>query len=97
MGNSHMMAQDTVESSSQVRVALEKIVEVVNTISSINQQISASAGEQTDVAKAIDENVIKINDLGRATVGDAEHTVEAIREVIALTDSLKEKLSRFQV
>lgn len=97
MGNSHMMAQDTVESSSQVRTALEKIVSVVNSISAINGQISISASEQTDVAKTIDENVVKINDLGRATVGDAEHTVDAIREVIQLTDSLKEKLERFQV
>ena len=97
MGNSHMMAQDTVESSAQVRVALEKIVEVVNTISSINGQISLSAGEQTQVAKAIDENVVKINDLGRATVSDAEHTVKAIREVMELTRSLQEKMERFQV
>jgi methyl-accepting chemotaxis protein len=97
MGNSHMMAQNTVESSSQVRIALEKIVQMVGTISQINGQISASAAEQTQVARTIDESVIKINDLGRDTVSDAQHTVAAIKEVIQLTSSLQEKMERFQV
>lgn len=97
MGNSHMMAQDTVESSSQVRVALDQIVEMVKNISDINGQISASAGEQTQVARTIDENVVKINELGKDTVSDAQHTVAAIKEVIKLTESLQEKMERFQV
>jgi methyl-accepting chemotaxis protein len=91
------MAQSTVESSSKVRTALDEIVTMIKSISDINGQISVSADEQTQVAKTIDENVIKINDLGRATVDDSEHTVKAIKEVIALTHSLQEKLERFQV
>ena len=97
MGNSHKMAQETVESSSKVGSALEVIVEMVDAISAINSQISSSADEQTQVARAIDSNVVKINELGRATVVDAEHTVKAIKEVTALTESLQEKLERFQV
>lgn len=97
MSNSHMMAQDTVESSSSVRNALDEIVKMVQSINSINSQISLSADEQTQVAKAIDENVVKINDLGKATVTGADHTVSAIKEVMALTASLQEKLERFQV
>ncbi len=97
MGKSHMMAQDTVKSSAKVRTALEEIVSMVGNISNINEQISVSADEQTQVARAIDENVIKINDLGKATVGDAEHTVEAIKEVMALTESLQRELEKFEV
>lgn len=97
MGKSHQMAQNTVESSSRVRTALDEIVTMVKSIADINGQISVSADEQTQVAKAIDENVVKINDLGRATVDDSEHTVKAIKEVVALTQSLQEKLQRFQV
>jgi methyl-accepting chemotaxis protein len=97
MGNSHKMAQNTVESSSKVRSALEQIVQMVGKISQINGQISTSASEQTHVARAIDENVVKINDLGRETVSDAQHTVEAIRDVVQLTSSLQEKMDRFQV
>jgi methyl-accepting chemotaxis protein len=97
MGNSHKMAQETVESSSKVRSALEVIVEMVDAISAINSQISSSADEQTQVARTIDSNVVNINELGRATVVDAEHTVKAIKEVMALTESLQEKLERFHV
>ena len=97
MGNSHMMAQDTVEFSSKVRTALEEIVDMVGHIATTNGLISTSADEQTNVAQTIDKNVVTINDLGRATVEDAEHTVEAIQEVVALTQSLQEKLERFQV
>lgn len=97
MGNSHMMAQDTVEFSAEVREALDEIVNMVDQISTTNGMISTSADEQTNVAQAIDKNVVTINNLGRATVEDAEHTVEAIREVVALTQSLQEKLERFQV
>ncbi|GAA6135133.1 methyl-accepting chemotaxis protein [Oceaniserpentilla sp. 4NH20-0058] len=97
MGRSHEMAQNTVESSSSVRTALEEIVNMIQSISDINSQISVSADEQTKVARGLDENVVKINDLGRATVGDSEHTVKAIQEVVALTHSLQEKLQKFQV
>lgn len=97
MGNSHMMAQETVNTSGQVREALEQIVQKVETISTSNSKISSSASEQTQVARAIDENVVKINDLGKETVEDAEHTVKAIRDVSELTASLQRKLDRFQV
>lgn len=97
MGRSHEMAQNTVESSSSVRTALEEIVDMIQNISAINSQISVSADEQTKVARGLDENVVKINDLGRATVDDSEHTVKAIQEVVALTHSLQEKLQRFKV
>jgi len=97
MGSSHKMAQDTVESSSEVRTALDAIVEMVAHIASINSQISASSGQQTQVAKTIDDNVMKINESGRATVEGSQHTVKAIKDVAALTESLREKLERFQV
>jgi len=97
MGSSHKMAQDTVESSAKVRTALDTIVEMVGAIASINNQISSSSGQQTQVAKTIDDNVAKINESGRATVEGAQHTVKAIKEVTALTESLREKLERFQV
>ena len=97
MGRSHEMAQNTVESSSSVRTALEEIVNMIQSITDINSQISVSADEQTKVARGLDENVVKINDLGRATVDDSEDTVKAIQEVVALTHSLQEKLQRFQV
>lgn len=97
MGRSHEMAQNTVESSSSVRTALEEIVTMIQSISDINSQISVSADEQTKVARGLDQNVVTINDLGRATVDDSEHTVKAIQEVVALTHSLQEKLQRFQV
>jgi len=70
---------------------------MVGAIASINNQISASSGQQTHVAKTIDDNVTKINESGRATVEGAQHTVKAIKEVTALTESLREKLERFQV
>ncbi len=97
MGNSHMMAQETVSTSGLVREALEEIVHKVESIFASNSQIANSANEQTQVARAIDQNVVKINDLGRETVDDAEHTVKAIREVTELTESLQRKLDRFQV
>ncbi len=97
MGNSHMMAQSTVETSSKVREALGKIVAAINVISQSNQQIAHSASEQTKVARTIDENVVKINDLGKGTVEDAKYTVSAIQEVTQLTESLQRKLDRFQV
>ncbi len=97
MGSSHKMAQDTVESSEEVRTALETIVEMVAAIASINSQISESSGLQTQVAKTIDDNVMKINESGRATVEGSEHTVKAIKDVATLTEELREKLNRFHV
>jgi len=97
MDNSQKMAQDTVQASGKVRDALNSIVEMIQAISAANNQIAVSADEQTKVARTIDQNVVTINDLGKATVDDAAETVEAIKEVVALTESLLENLQRFQV
>lgn len=97
MGQSHQKAQHTVETSSKVSEALQQIVTAVNEILGSNKQISVSASEQTKVAHEIDQNVLSINELGRETVDDAKHTVEAIGEVARLTRSLQEKLQTFRV
>lgn len=97
MGQSHHKAQHTVETSAKVSEALNQIVAAVNEILGSNKQITVSASEQTKVAHEIDKNVLSINDLGRETVEDAKHTVEAISEVSRLTGSLQEKLQTFRV
>lgn len=97
MGQSHHKAQHTVETSAKVSDALNQIVAAVNEILGSNKQITVSASEQTKVAHEIDKNVLSINDLGRETVEDAKHTVEAISEVSRLTGSLQEKLQTFRV
>lgn len=97
MTNSHQVTNATVSQSEKVTVALDNIVRSISTIVDMSHQIAQAAEEQAAVAKNIDANVSEISGLGQQTASNAEHTLEASRELSTLTGSLQKVVDTFKV
>lgn len=97
MDNSHEVTNATVEKSSEVTQALEKILAGIATIVDMSHQIAQASEEQSAVAKNINVNVEQITELGHATANNAGETLEASRSMSGLTTELGRLVESFRV
>lgn len=97
MTNSHEVTDATVEKSSEVTQALEKILGGISTIVDMSHQIAQASEEQSAVAKNINANVEQITELGHTTADNAKETLEASREMSDLTAELRQLVGSFRV
>tara|TARA_R100001440_G_scaffold25074_6_gene40719 strand:- start:9059 stop:11056 length:1998 start_codon:yes stop_codon:yes gene_type:complete len=97
MNNSHEVTNATVEKSSEVTRALEKILAGISTIVDMSHQIAQASEEQSAVAKNINVNVEQITELGHTTADNASETLEASRSMSGLTTELGRLVESFRV
>ncbi|MGP4844234.1 methyl-accepting chemotaxis protein [Marinobacter sp. 1Y8] len=97
MNNSHEVTNATVEKSSEVTRALEKILGGISTIVDMSHQIAQASEEQSAVAKNINVNVEQITELGHTTADNASETLEASRSMSGLTTELGRLVESFRV
>lgn len=97
MTNSHEATQATVQKSSDVSEALDRIVTGIATIVDMSHQIAQAAEEQAAVAKNVNSNVEQISVLGQETAGNADETLQASRQMSDLTTSLQRLVEAFRV
>lgn len=97
MTNSHEVTNVTVEKSSEVTQALEKILSGISTIVDMSHQIAQASEEQSTVAQNINSNVEQITELGRSTADNASETLGASREMSDLTAELQRLVEAFRV
>ncbi len=97
MNNSHEVTQATVQKSSDVTEALDRIVTGIATIVDMSHQIAQAAEEQAAVAKNVNANVDQISVLGQKTAGNADETLQASRQMSDLTASLQRLVEAFKV
>ncbi|MEX0605192.1 methyl-accepting chemotaxis protein [Marinobacter sp.] len=97
MNNSHEVTQATVQKSSDVSEALDRIVAGIATIVDMSHQIAQAAEEQAAVAKNVNTNVDQISVLGQETAGNADETLQASRQMSDLTASLQKLVEAFRV
>jgi methyl-accepting chemotaxis protein len=94
---SHDRATQTVDESGKVGEVLGNISGLIETITTMNQQIALACSEQTNVVVEIDRNISSISNLSQQTSGDAESTARASGEMAQLTHSLQELIKAFKV
>lgn len=97
MNNSHEVTQVTVQKSSDVTEALDRIVSGIATIVDMSHQIAQAAEEQAAVAKNVNTNVDQISVLGQETADNADQTLQASRQMSDLTASLQRLVEAFKV
>ena len=97
METSHEMANRTVERSSTVADALVNIVQAVNEIVGMNHQIATAAEEQSVIAKEINENILRIDQVGKDTATGAQNTNTASQEMAQLVGKLQGLVNTFTV
>jgi methyl-accepting chemotaxis protein len=96
MEQSKELAHAGVEQSSEASSALNDIVTAVNTITDMNNQIAASAEEQSKVAEEMDRNIVNIADVANRTTQSAQETVVATEEISSEIDRLHTLMGRFR-
>jgi methyl-accepting chemotaxis protein len=97
MTNSHDVTEATVQKSTEVTEALDRIAQGISTIVDMSHQIAQAAEEQSAVAKNVNTNVEQISVLGQSTADNAEETLASSREMSDLTASLQRLVEAFKV
>jgi methyl-accepting chemotaxis protein len=96
MQGSQGQSQQTLELAGQADAALASIVDLVATISDMNNQIAGAAEEQTSVSGEIDRNVVQIAALAEKAESGCRETADASREIAAQTSELQQLVGRFK-
>ena len=97
MTNSHEVTEATVQKSTEVTEALDRIAQGISLIVDMSQQIAQAAEEQSAVAKNVNDNVDQISVLGQSTAKNAEGTLASSKELSDLTASLQRLVETFKV
>jgi len=97
MTNSRDVTEATVQKSSEVTEALDRIANGISVIVDMSHQIAQAAEEQSAVAKNVNSNVEQIGELGQRTAANAEETLGSSREMSELTASLQRLVEAFKV
>lgn len=77
--------------------ALSTIMEEMNTVSQMTSEIATAVEEQSNVVEEINQNVMRIRDLGFDISKDTEVNVNATTSVSTQAKSLHETISKFKV
>ena len=91
------MVEKTVENSAQVSTTLDEIQNSMEGIQKKTTDIVVTANEQKRNASDLEQNLASIRDSGQQTSGNAEGTVQAVRQTQSLTDALAQRVEQFKV
>lgn len=90
-------AQVTVGLASDTGEALQSINNAINAINNMNVQIASAADEQRQVAEEINENITGINVVAEQTASGANQTLDDVKKLYALSDSLQQAVLKFKL
>ncbi len=88
--NSVNQAQDTEE-------VLNEIITDVNAIADMTVLVATAVEQQSVVVKEVDENIIRIRDIGEQVANDSQENSKASDDVAALASELHEEASIFKI
>ena len=88
--NSVNQAQDTEE-------VLNEIITDVNAIAEMTVLVATAVEQQSVVVKDVDENIIRIRDIGEQVANDSQENSRASDDVAALASELHEEASIFKI
>ncbi len=97
MKSSNNTTQSTIKTASEAADSLKKIVQAVNTISDMNAQIANAAEEQSTVAQAIDQSVVRISSLSELTVERSGRVANSTHELSNLGEEMRGLIGTFKV
>ncbi|MBD8614229.1 methyl-accepting chemotaxis protein [Pseudomonas putida] len=93
--NSRLLTDDSVALTRDAGTSIGNISRSITTIESMNQQIAASAEEQSAVAEEINRSVINVRDISEQTASASEETASSSVELARLGVHLQGLMSKF--
>lgn len=97
MENSRTLTEGSVELTRRAVVSLQSITGVVSTIQLMNQQIAASAEEQSAVAEEINRSIFNVRNLSEQTTDASKETAGSSSELAHLGAELKVMINQFRL
>ena len=91
------MVEKAVENSEQVSTTLNEIQSSMGDIQKKTTDIVVTANEQKRNAADLDKNLAAIRSSGQETSGNAEGTVQAVRETQSMAEDLASRVKQFRV
>lgn len=95
--NSRLMTDNSVELTRDAGASIGSISRSILTIESMNQQIAASAEEQSAVAEEINRSVLNVRDISEQTASASEETASSSVELAKLGVHLQGVVSKFTI
>jgi len=96
MIQSKKVAGDTVEQAQEANAALSNIRTYIETIVTLNLQISASADEQCVVVEEINKNAFNIKDISHQVSSNADSVHQTIQHQVGIIKKQDEILAQFK-
>ena len=96
MTTSRNTAEQAVNEISVAGGAIDEVTDAVNLMSDINAQIATAAEEQSAVAEEINQNIIKIKDIGTDNTEVANTTAEEGVNMLQVSEILSDSVKRFK-
>ena len=97
MSISRNTADKAVDEIHQAGTAIDEVSAAVGLMSDINTQIATAAEEQTAVVDEINQNIVKIRDVGVENTSIARETAEEGTDMLQVAELLREAVQRFKV
>ncbi len=88
-------AQDTSQQAQSAGKSFAEIVISIKTVRDMTSMIASATEEQASVAEEIDQNIIRINDMGRQTLVAVEQTVNDNHRLEQMSGELQQSVHRF--
>lgn len=97
MQSSNDRTRTTLDIASSAGVALDAIAISISQISDRNLVIASASEEQAQVAREVDQNLVKIRDFSLQTSAGANQTSAASQELASLASSLNGLVAKFRI
>ena len=97
LGSSRGLTDSSVELTRRAGGSLENITRTVSAIQAMNQQIAASAEQQSAVAEEINRSVLNVRDVSEQASAASEETAASSAELARLGVHLQTLVGRFKV
>ena len=97
MEQSQSNTKDAISMATKARESLNAILTSVGQIQDMNTQIATAAEEQNAVAQEINQSVIEVNGLAKATNENAESTEKSTKQLSSVVESLSEITGKFKL
>lgn len=89
-------AAEGLKKMSQASQALEEIVSSVSTISDMASQMASAVEQQADVAEDVNQQLVRITDLGSASRAESEAAKESMEKLQKVASDMHELVVRFK-
>lgn len=97
MEHSQSNTKEAISMATKARESLNAILTSVGQIQDMNTQIATAAEEQNAVAQEINQSVIEVNGLAKATNENAESTEHSTQQLSSVVESLSEITGKFKL